>query len=538
MMKFKEFCGLARLDEAAFGPDKIAKVSLLYSKLLGKKFGAPFVVLGSEKFKKSGGVQGQGIRMINDKGYQIRLNLNRLGKGFNQKFAKTALVISSVDYWDPKNRDFDKPTLSANFDEDTNVIQIWDELAKIFKQRKIGKFELTGDNDGTPAGMSESVEIDLVESAKIPEDDFELNEIYVKKGNTGKRLQFAAQKGYDNPQALSRDKAAFELAVLNHGDAEEWNSCVAGVEVKAGKEETNTFNDGLKAAQKKLDDTVYSDPKLVFQDIEDMVKVVAKGKTKSLVICGDAGVGKTFHVTKAVEEVLGKESPNFVVHKGMKASPRAFYKDMFMDAEKCVILDEADPILNNEDIIIMLKSALDTSGTPSFEYLTGTARVTGNQAEVRAECDSIREEILAGAMPTFSMNGKVGQNAVILPSKFYFDGSMIFISNLPYDKIDDAVKSRSLFIDVHLCAKDTFNRMKSIFMLKNPSMPDADVDKVFNMLGIETVSGDEDVTYASPEVIRKKGIKRPSMRTLELFTRLSQAGIDVDRACYLASMYA
>jgi hypothetical protein len=49
-----------------------------------------------------------------------------------------------------------------------------------------------------------------------------------------------------------------------------------------------------------------------------------------------------------------------------------------------------------------------------------------------------------------------------VPNKFEFDGQIIFISNLPEEKFDKALLSRSLHVDVHLNKKELFDRMKDI----------------------------------------------------------------------------
>ena len=53
-------------------------------------------------------------------------------------------------------------------------------------------------------------------------------------------------------------------------------------------------------------------------------------------------------------------------------------------------------------------------------------------------------------------------SAVKLPSEFIFTSRVIFISNLPPNKIDSAIQSRSLFIDVNLTRESVILRIKSI----------------------------------------------------------------------------
>ena len=136
-----------------------------------------------------------------------------------------------------------------------------------------------------------------------------------------------------------------------------------------------------------------------------------------------------------------------------------------------------DDILKQVDTIMMLKPALDTSGKPAMEYITGTYPMNGkSEAEIRdycAQCDDADSLV-------FTQNvNKVKDGEMVVPSKFYFDGEMIFISNMRASQIEDAIKSRSIFIDVYLCARDMYNRTKSIMKAKYPNKSDEQLDKFF-----------------------------------------------------------
>ena len=59
-----------------------------------------------------------------------------------------------------------------------------------------------------------------------------------------------------------------------------------------------------------------------------------------------------------------------------------------------------------------------------------------------------------------------------LPNKFEFNGQVIFISNLPEDKFDDALLSRSLHVDVHLNRNELIDRMKTLMHKISPELDD------------------------------------------------------------------
>ena len=57
-----------------------------------------------------------------------------------------------------------------------------------------------------------------------------------------------------------------------------------------------------------------------------------------------------------------------------------------------------------------------------------------------------------------------------LPNKFEFRGQIIFISNLPEEKFDDAIISRSLHVDVHLNKTEIIQRMRDIMKKISPEL--------------------------------------------------------------------
>ena len=122
---------------------------------------------------------------------------------------------------------------------------------------------------------------------------------------------------------------------------------------------------------------------------------------------------------------------------------------------------------------------------------------------------------------------------MVVPSKFYFDGEMIFISNMRASQIEDAIKSRSIFIDVYLCARDMYNRTKSIMKAKYPNKTDEQLDKFFEALGMAIPSQETEVTYMTPEIARKR--KPLTIRSAVIGMALQDAG--VESWARIASMY-
>jgi len=430
-----------------------------------------------ESYKRAMG-SGQGIRVMNDTGQMLRFNWdNDLGK-------ETEYDLTSVDYWDSSNKDFQKPTRTAKFAPTLNVVQILDELVKAL---------LTG----------------TVNEAR---SSIEKQEWLVSKG---------LPKSLAGSEKGMRDRAA------KIGLSEE-------LEVFLGQKESNSFEGGLQEVQQKFDSQVYANPDTVFEDIEDLLSVVAMKQWRTLVICGSGGLGKTWHITqgpRSLQALLGPEGEEWTYHSGTKAAPFSFYKTLFQERDKIIVFDEADSLLKNPDIVMMLKPILDTSGSNYAEYMSGTENMVGkSEGAINDYCEMVDEEIASGAQIG------VGKNDVKLPSKFKFTGGMIFISNMRASEIEGAIMSRSIFVDVYLAQQDVIKRIRSIAVTQAPSLgiSKEEADAIVNALASGSTGPKIDVTYMTPEYARKT--KQVTIRAFQLAVILKKSGLS--RWEQLAQMYA
>ena len=245
-------------------------------------------------------------------------------------------------------------------------------------------------------------------------------------------------------------------------------------------------------------------------------------------------VHNTYGIKQKLKQLLGDEGLKWTYHSGMKVSANAFYKTIYTERDRCVVLDEADSFLKNEEIVMMLKPALDTDGDHQLEYAIRTKPMNGlSNAEVRKYCNEVDAELAAGGSLIFSNSNKLADGEVIIPSKYFFDGQMIFISNMRAKQIDQALKSRALFIDVYLCAQDVFKRIGDIMQAKYPNMTREQIDAELEKLGANNAK-QENVVYMTPELARKHN--QFSIRTATIGFALRDAGIA--NWSWLAQMYA
>jgi len=180
-----------------------------------------------------------------------------------------------------------------------------------------------------------------------------------------------------------------------------------------------------------------------FSFLEKAVMMVGDGIQPSLVVSGAGGLGKTFTVRKTLDElglidmslipegtdVDGNES--YIIIKGYSTA-KNLYRALYNNNGRVIVLDDIDNILKDAVAVNILKACLD-----SYER-----RLVSWGSEMRGSEDN-------------------------LPRTFEFTGQIIFITNMNAEKVDQAIRSRSLMIDVSMTLQETVERMTEITQVKS-----------------------------------------------------------------------
>lgn len=201
----------------------------------------------------------------------------------------------------------------------------------------------------------------------------------------------------------------------------------------------------LDKEQKKLEQE-HQDPEVVFAKMAKYVKMVIKGVTPSVILCGAPGVGKTYSVKKQLKAAGYQEGQNLFTIKG-KCTPRQLYLRLyeFQDTSDIVLIDDADGLVGPnapEDCINILKAALDSTSDDE------------------------------GRLVSYGVAGKlVDDEGMDIPKRFYYRGGVIVITNYQAGALDSAFKGRSFIQDIHFTTEDILNRIKQI-------MPEIDKAKL------------------------------------------------------------
>jgi hypothetical protein len=171
------------------------------------------------------------------------------------------------------------------------------------------------------------------------------------------------------------------------------------------------------------------DPQVMFDNIENLTRMVAKGLQPSLMITGGPGLGKT-HIVKSVLEDMGlRESYEFVHFKG-RATAAGLFVTLYENSDRIIVLDDCDSVFRDDDAVNILKGALDSYDTRKISYITSKP-----------------------------LKDEFGEP---LPRHFEFTGRIIFISNISMENLDEAIRSRSFVADVDLTIDQLFQRMEQL----------------------------------------------------------------------------
>jgi hypothetical protein len=180
-----------------------------------------------------------------------------------------------------------------------------------------------------------------------------------------------------------------------------------------------------------------------FEILTEMTKAATAGDIRAMIVSGPPGVGKSFGVEAEVDKAClfdklsGKRLRAEVV-KG-SATPIGLYQTLYKYSDpNCVLVfDDCDSILLDDVALNLLKGALDSGKKRKISWLS--------------ESSTLRREGI--------------------PDSFEFKGSVIFITNLKFDKMKsqklrdhlDALQSRCHYLDLTLdTMRDKILRIKQI----------------------------------------------------------------------------
>lgn len=222
-----------------------------------------------------------------------------------------------------------------------------------------------------------------------------------------------------------------------------------------------------------------------FGFVSDMVTMLCKGEQASVVICGPGGLGKSYTVTDALtkngmrdmtildEYAVGTKintAKSYRIIKGY-STPKGLYRTLYENKDGVIVFDDCDSVLKDPVSLNLLKGALDSY----------SKRIISWRADIRDDD---------------------------LPTSFEFKGRVVFISNIGSDKIDQAIISRSMAVDLTMTKEQKVERMQ--YLLDQPGfMPE--VSKTIKQDALDLINTVRD------------SVKELSLRTLIQVTKIRKS---------------
>lgn len=179
-----------------------------------------------------------------------------------------------------------------------------------------------------------------------------------------------------------------------------------------------------------------------FGMLDQMTQAVVDGDIRAMIVTGPPGVGKSFGIEQIVDKaclfdhIAGKRLRAEVVKGSATAAALYMMLYKYSDSNCVLVFDDCDSILLDDVALNLLKGALDSGKKRKISWL--------------ADSNALRKEGI--------------------PDSFDFKGSIIFISNLKFDKFKgklkdhlDALQSRCHYLDLTLdTMRDKIMRIKQI----------------------------------------------------------------------------
>ena len=188
-----------------------------------------------------------------------------------------------------------------------------------------------------------------------------------------------------------------------------------------------------------------------FAFVEQMVGMVAKKTIASTIITGQGGLGKTHTVLKALKSFGMQDTTDLTqfevgarintpkayrIIKGFSTA-KGLYRTLFEGNGQVLVFDDCDSVLKDPVALNLLKGALDSYGDRWISW----------NADFKDED---------------------------LPKSFKFTGAIVFISNMDLDRVDQAVKTRAMCVDLSMTTEQKVERMEALVVDKE-FLPEFDV---------------------------------------------------------------
>lgn len=471
------------LNESLIGEDKMPKLSQLVVSYLKRKTGKPIEAMPFlDQWKNKNG-RGWGFRIVfGSKSESVRFNWETISK------VSTSGSLVSIDYWtgmEPKQNP--EPAKTVILDKNMSMVKVLPMVAEIMNDPSILNNEsillplvkLTENEDADLAeieadfsvyGIAESVGISTAFDRLVDEitDFVDRNSKagkQAKKGDFYSKGKSSGNKLFDMIAEYAPDKiekAGVSLVFTGNGDdlkaviesnRQAFASSFGGGVVKRGGSGSEYINNdnGLTSMVEEAERIAFEQQ---LSDLEDLVALVVSGATNALFAAGRGGVGKTFNVEKALNEMGLQDGSGYYKVTGDISEP-GLYTYLWEHRNDIILFDDADGVFKSQVSRNMIKAATDTKAKRKLFWLKKSSFI---------ELEDENSDFWKSAAAAEGDDGKGGDVSGKAPQSFTFTGRILFISNLPRDVLDPdgALRTRGVLIDINPTEEEVWDFIEKI----------------------------------------------------------------------------
>ena len=160
-----------------------------------------------------------------------------------------------------------------------------------------------------------------------------------------------------------------------------------------------------------------------FEFMADLIDMVIADVSPSAIVTGPAGIGKTWSIEQACERV-GMKPGDATIIKGF-TTPLGLFRVLHDNRSGLIIFDDCDSAFQDQTARNLLKAALDSCERRIISW---------NSSRLPEEYEST----------------------------FEFKGRILFVSNIPLNRFDPTLVSRSMIIDLQMSREEIVDHITKI----------------------------------------------------------------------------
>lgn len=350
----------------------------------------------------------------------------------NWFIGKTSSSINSVDIWDNVG---DTPDVHIDT-EGLNIVQIIDTIESYLSGDSDLMFERRGRKSA-----SNDILLSWIEDERIPED-------YIAENKTTflwdefNRWQYR-QNQYEPISSSTFRKFLQQYMMDNKIEKRKGK-------VSKGSQEKSVVSKKSKSEFQAMMELPIEEK---YRQIKSFINMIMSRVSNGMIVSGRTATGKTENTKAQLDEL----NADYTMITGAIKSAKELYRYLYWHRnDAIVVFDDCDSAIKDKNSANILKGALETN------------LGKGNKVSF-LDKDFIDPKQIA------TMTKR--QKEKVIPNTFEFDAGIIFITNVPITKINSAILSRTLNVDLNLTNEEVLEVMERDM----ENFPPPDVKKEFKL---------------------------------------------------------